>query len=53
MYGCHSNNSPNRMKSDTVTKGATSWAFRFTKTCQYDKRKEDKRCDGCKHEAKE
>ena len=54
-YGCHSDNAKNKFKSDTVehSKGNVKWAYVFTKTCQYDKREFDGKCNDCKHEAKQ
>lgn len=48
--GCHSSVAPMNRKHDTVTSPQyknVSWPYRFTRTCQYDNKENDKLCCGC------
>ena len=50
MNGCHSDLSPMNRKHEMVTSPqykTISWPYRFTKTCQYDKKNSDIGCNKC------
>lgn len=49
MNGCHSTLVPMNRKHEMVElpKYKVAWPYKFTRTCQYDKKHEDKGCEGC------
>lgn len=50
-YGCNSLINPDNKKHDKVFSSKSnkvSWPYRFTKTCQYDRRTTDAQCAGCR-----
>lgn len=55
IYGCHSEESPDRFRDGFVyhSNGNQLWAKRLTKKCQYDNKANDIKCNGCKHEHKD
>lgn len=51
MNGCHSTLAPDNRKHAFIELPKyipITWEYRFTRTCQYDKKHEDKGCEGCK-----
>ena len=59
IYGCHSDKAPNRCKSQFVDHSKhianhpAYWTYKFTRSCQYDNKANDIKCNGCKHEHKD
>lgn len=51
MYSCHSVTSPLRLTHKVVYHSQSKkvfWNFVFSDSCQYDKKLNDKQCNGCK-----
>lgn len=47
VNGCHSVLVPMNRKSDVVRQKGSSWPYIFTRTCQYDNKDGDIKCNGC------
>jgi len=55
IYGCHSEKAPGRCMRNSVkhSSGKTKWQFIFTRTCNYDNKDKDSKCNGCTQPRKE
>ena len=55
IYGCHSDKAPNNRQHVYVQNGngLATWTYKFTRSCQYDNKSNDIKCNGCKHEHKD